>query len=89
MIPQAAVTAVTAGQWRVGNAGPGKRSRVVDALGIFDIFGAGRFMTIVVLLFVRLDRVPHPAPTARLHNIRAGNLRVLATSGSQRSGRAE
>ena len=55
VVPQAPVTAVTAGQWRAGTAGPGKAvARVLDALGMFDIFGAWWFMALVVLLFVSL-----------------------------------
>ena len=55
VVPQAPVTAVTAEQWRAGTAGPGKPvARVLDALGMFDIFGAWWFMALVVLLFVSL-----------------------------------
>ena len=55
VVPQAPVTAVTAEQWRAGTAGPGKAvSRVLDAMGLFDVFGSWWFMVLVALLFVSL-----------------------------------
>ncbi len=55
VVPQAPVTAVTVEQWRSGAEGPGRGvATVLDALGMFDIFGSWWFMTLVVLLFTSL-----------------------------------
>ena len=55
VVPQAPVTAVSAEQWRSGTAGPGQAvARVLDALGLFDVFGSWWFMALIVLLFVSL-----------------------------------
>ena len=55
VVPQAPVTAETAAQWREGTAGPGRAvSRVLDAVGLFDVFGSWWFMALLALLFVSL-----------------------------------
>ena len=55
VVPQAPVTAVTVRQWRSGAGGPGRGvARVLDALGLFDVFGSWWFMSLIVLLFVSL-----------------------------------
>jgi cytochrome c biogenesis protein len=55
VVPQEPVTAATVAQWRTGAAGPGSGvSRVLEALGLFDVFGSWWFMTLVTLLFVSL-----------------------------------
>ena len=55
VVPQAPVTAVSAEQWRAGTAGPGKAvSSVLNALGLFDVFGSWWFMALVALLFISL-----------------------------------
>ena len=55
VIPQAPVTAQAAAQWRSGEAGPGAGvARVLDALGLFDVFGSLWFMALVILLFTSL-----------------------------------
>ena len=55
VVPQAPVTAQTAAQWRSGVAGPGRGvARVLDALGLFDVFGSWWFMVLLTALFVSL-----------------------------------
>ena len=55
VVPQRPVTAVTVRQWETGEAGPGAAvARVLDALGLFDVFGSSWFMALTVALFVSL-----------------------------------
>ena len=55
VIPQEPVTAATVEEWRTGVAGPGRAvARVLEALGLFDVFGSWWFMALVGLLFVSL-----------------------------------
>ena len=55
VVPQAPVTAETARQWREGTAGPGRGvARVLDAVGLFDVFGSLWFMVLLALLFISL-----------------------------------
>ena len=71
VIPQAPVTAVSAAQWRSGEAGPGAGvARVLDALGLFDVFGSLWFMALVVLLFVSLTGCLVPRYRAFLRMVR-------------------
>ena len=55
VVPQAPVTAETARQWREGTGGPGRGvARVLDAAGLFDVFGSWWFMGLLALLFISL-----------------------------------
>lgn len=55
VVPQAPVTARAVRQWREGTAGPGRAvARVLDAAGLFDIFGSWWFMLLLALLFISL-----------------------------------
>lgn len=55
VVPQEPVIASTVREWRTGVAGPGRAAaRVLDALGMFDVFGSWWFMTLTVGLFVSL-----------------------------------
>ena len=55
VVPQTPVTAATAAQWRDGTAGPGRAvAWVLDAAGMFDVFGSWWFMALLALLFVSL-----------------------------------
>ena len=55
VVPQAPVIAPTVARWRSGEAGPGRGvARVLDALGLFDVFGSAWFMALIVALFVSL-----------------------------------
>ncbi|HWB72542.1 MAG TPA: cytochrome c biogenesis protein ResB [Egibacteraceae bacterium] len=54
-VPQEPAIASTVAQWRAGSAGPGAGvSGVLDALGLFDVFGSWWFMALTALLFVSL-----------------------------------
>ena len=55
VVPQTPVIAPTVQRWRDGTAGPGAGvARVLEALGLFDVFGSWWFMALVVLLFASL-----------------------------------
>lgn len=55
VIPQEPVTAQTVEEWRTGVAGPGEAvARVMETMGLFDVFGSWWFATLTALLFVSL-----------------------------------
>ena len=55
VVPQRPVIAATVRQWETGEAGPGAAvASVLDALGLFDVFGSSWFMALTVALFVSL-----------------------------------
>ena len=55
VVPQRPVIAATVRQWETGEAGPGAGvAGVLDALGLFDVFGSAWFMALTAALFVSL-----------------------------------
>ena len=71
VVPQQPVTARTVADWRSGAAGPGRSvAGVLDALGLFDIFGSWWFATLTVLLFVSLTGCLVPRYRAFLRTAR-------------------
>ncbi|HVM19527.1 MAG TPA: cytochrome c biogenesis protein ResB [Egibacteraceae bacterium] len=91
VVPQAPVTAQSVEQWRTGEAGPGPTAAsVIDALGLFDVFGSWWFGLLVVLLFVSLTgclvpryraflRVARRPPAPGRNLGRLSNTRTFAT----------
>jgi cytochrome c biogenesis protein len=70
-IPQEPVIPPTVRDWRAGVDGPGEAvAAVLDALGLFDVYGSWWFMTLTVLLIVSLTGCLVPRSRAFLRTVR-------------------
>lgn len=70
-VPQEPVIPTTVSAWREGLEGPGTEvAAILDALGLFDVYGSTWFAAIVVLLFVSLTGCLIPRWRAFLRDAR-------------------
>ncbi|MFN2557228.1 MAG: cytochrome c biogenesis protein ResB [Nitriliruptorales bacterium] len=73
IVPQRPNVPNTVARWLSGAEGPGAPvARILDRLGLFDVFGAPWFLVLLVLLFTSLTSCLIPRYRAYVHTARRG-----------------
>ena len=83
-VPQEPNVPSTVGRWLAGEEGPGTGiSRVLDALGAFDVYGSAAFLALLLLLFISLTACLVPRIRAWIRLVRTSKPPLVRHLGGQ------
>ena len=83
-VPQEPNVPSTVASWRAGEAGPGAAvSRVLDAVGAFDVYGSAIFLAVLLALYISLTACLVPRIKAWVRLVRHSQPPVVRHLGAQ------